>query len=266
MVTMDRFPRSRVMVGLVLGLTVGCGASPSPTTSPSTTGLPATTVTVTTTPPTSVPTRETVTTQARDVLDVLWLGGSDVAWQGVSVAAETDELVDDITVRVMMHRAAMPADLTDMLAAGAATRPDAIVMSLNPAWWTWTPGQCDGEFATPADRYDCLLSDHPGQRERDEAIAALVAEVTAVADAGIPVRAYVMPHSASSLARQGAALRRVELMIAAADPHHPDVDWPTAIVTRGSGLDEPETFVDMVHPTAAGAAQIAEVLAAWLAW
>ena len=182
----------------------------------------------------------------------------------MSVAVETDELIDDIAVRVDRRRGARPADLIELLGTGSATRPDAIVMSLNVNWWTWNPGYCEGDFATPADRYDCLLAERPGQIGRDAAIGALTEQITAVADSGIPVWVYVMPHSTSSLDRHGDALRRIEQMIADADPHHPNVEWSSKVVTRSSGLDEPESFVDMVHPTAVGAGQIAEILAGWL--
>jgi lysophospholipase L1-like esterase len=80
----------------------------------------------------------------------------------------------------------------------------------------------------------------------------------------VPLYVYTQPHSTDALSNPLLIprLAAAEEAIAAFDPGRPDVRFRSRIFTRDlQSLREGVEFIDMVHPTAAGA----ELLADWLA-
>ena len=143
-----------------------------------------------------------------------------------------------------------------------AAHTDAIVMSVNPVWLHWDEVSCS-DIPVLHQRYACLLSPiEPALTERRR--AELQSLIDAAAGSGVPAYAYTQPHSAESLADPALdrPLTAAEAAIAAYDPLRPDVRFVARIFTRDlPPLHEGVEFIDMVHPTPAGA----ETLADWLA-
>ena len=200
-------------------------------------------------------------------LTVHWIGGSDVEWETFSLPNEfLGDLPDfgerPIVVETRIRQAVMPTGMTEMVQAAIAEGTDAIVMSVNPVWLHWDAAAC-GDIAVPHDRYACLLTPTSAEvtAQRDAEIRTLIDTAAA---AGVPVYLYTQPHSTDVLTNPAVApsIEAAEAALAAFDPGLPNVRFRSRILTRDlPEMREGVAFFDMVHPTPAGADQ----LAAWLA-
>lgn len=265
---------STVAVGAVTaaGLVATRGSSgsiASGATTPSTTRTP--TVPVSTAPLVTVLREPATATTPADRIDtplrVDWIGGSDIAWEAVSLPGGFVQRVPTfagrpVEMRVRMSQAVMADGVRAFVDEAVAAHTDAIIMSINPVWLHWDEVSCS-DVPVLHERYRCLLSPiDPALSERRR--AELQALVDAAVGSGVPVYAYTQPHSTESLANPSldGPLTTAESAIAAYDPARPDVRLVARIFTRDlPPLREGVDFIDMVHPTAAGA----EVLADWLA-
>ena len=200
-------------------------------------------------------------------LRVDWIGGSDIAWEAVSlpggfVRRVPTFAVRPVEMRIRMSQAVMADGVRAFVAEAVAAHTDAIIMSINPVWLHWDEVSCS-DVPVLHERYRCLLSPiDPALSERRR--AELQALVDVALGSGVPVYAYTQPHSSDSLANPslGGLLAAAESAIAAYDPARPDVRFVARIFTRDlPPLREGVDFIDMVHPTSAGA----ELLADWLA-
>jgi hypothetical protein len=220
--------------------------------------------------PTAIREPATATTPADRVdtpLRVDWLGGSDIAWEAVSLPAAflrrvptfAGRLVD---MRTRMGQAVMADGVRAFVDEAVAGRTDAIIMSINPVWLHWDEESCS-DITVPHERYGCLLSpiDPALTERRRHELQSLIDTATG---SGVPLYVYTQPHSTESLASPALdlPLTTAEAAIAAYDPGRPDVRFVARIFTRDlPSLHEGVEFLDMVHPTPAGA----ELLADWLA-
>ena len=172
--------------------------------------------TVVTTPTAATPTQRSPVTVIEDPaiaestahrvdspLRIDWIGGSDVAWEAVSLP---DSLpASDAERRRTAARHAYPhppgrdgrrrGELVDEAVAAGS---EAIIMSINPVWLHWDEATCN-EITVQHERYACLLtpisaavSDHRARQLRD-----LIDRTVAT---GVPVYLYTQPHSAEVLA------------------------------------------------------------------
>ena len=236
---------------------------PAPSAAPSTAPRPATTLVA----------DVTTTAERLDTpVQIAMIGGSEVEWAGVSVAAELAALGVELAgrptgVQPYVTIAAMPEHDEAALAQAVADGADVLVITLNIAWLTWEEPHCNPpEGAPPGDqveRYVCVLtpiSDEVTARRH----AALERLISAVADTGLPTVMFATPHSTTSLAdpRIADLIETREQQMAGFDPQLDHIVFVAESFTRGrDGFTEPEAFSDMVHPTPTGARLIAEWLA-----
>jgi hypothetical protein len=200
-------------------------------------------------------------------LRVDWIGGSDIEWEAVSLPGGFLQRVPTfagrpVEMRTRMSQAVMADGVRAFVDEAVAAHTDAIIMSINPVWLHWDEVSCS-DVPVLHERYRCLLSPiDPALTDRRRAELQML--VDAAVASGVPVYAYVQPHSSESLANPSldGPLAAAESAIAAYDPVRPDVRLVARIFTRDlPPLREGVDFIDMVHPTAVGA----ELLADWLA-
>jgi hypothetical protein len=233
-----------------------------------------------TTQPAALPTQPPVITMIEDPaiaestahrvdapLRIDWVGGSDVAWEGVSLPEAFVRRMPNVEGRPLVMRtrtrqAVMAEGVRELVDEAVAAGTEAIIMSINPVWLHWDEITCS-EITVQHQRYKCLLtpisaavSDHRARQLRD-----LIDHTVAT---GVPAYLYTQPHSAEVLANPELLdpIATAEATIAGYDPQRPDVRLVARIFTRDlPHLSEGTHFIDMVHPTLTGA----EALGAWIA-
>jgi hypothetical protein len=200
-------------------------------------------------------------------LRVDWVGGSDVAWEGVSLPEAFRRQMPNVegrpfVLRTRTRQAVMADGVRELVDEAVAAGTEAIIMSINPVWLHWDEIACS-EITVQHQRYECLLtpisvavSDLRAHQLRD-----LIDHTVAT---GVPAYLYTQPHSADVLANPDLTDRiaTAEEAIARYDPQRPHVRLVARIFTRElPHLREGTDFIDMVHPTMTGA----EELGAWIA-
>lgn len=200
-------------------------------------------------------------------LTVDWVGGSDVAWEGVSLPdrfVEYHPLFADrpVDMRTRIRQAVMAGGVRELVGEARAARTTALIMSINPVWLHWDEAACS-DLAVQHERYRCLLSPiSPSlSAQRADELGALVDAAVGV---GVPLYVYTQPHSTDSLSSPLLAdvLEEAEERIAAYDPGSPRVRFRARIFTRDMDpLVEGVDFIDMVHPTQTGVARLGRWLA-----
>lgn len=232
-------------------------------------------------PPTTTPGTATAAARAADVsataerietpVQIAMIGGSEVEYAGVSLAAELAatglELGDRPTgVHAYTTIAAMPEHDVAAIAQAVADGADVLVITLNIAWLTWEEPACnppEGTTVDPVERYVCVLSpiSDAVTARRDAELRRLIDTVVAT---GLPALLYAIPHSTNALGdpRIADLIATREQQLSGYDPQLDHIRFVAGSFTRGrSGFTEPEAFGDMVHPTETGAQLIAEWLA-----
>lgn len=200
-------------------------------------------------------------------LPVDWVGGSDVAWEGVSLPdrfIERHPLFADrpVDMRTRIRQAVMAGGVRELVGEARVARTSALIMSINPVWLHWDEAAC-ADLAVQHERYRCLLSPISPSLSAQRA-AELGALVDAAVDVGVPLYVYTQPHSTDSLSSPLLAglLEEAEQRIAEYDPGSPRVRFRARIFTRDMDpLVEGVDFIDMVHPTQAGVARLGRWLA-----
>ena len=213
----------------------------------------------------------TVTTPADRVdepLTVYWIGGSDVAWNEMSlpdaVLADLPSFGDrPIVMRASTVQAVMPLEMRELFDGAVAAGADAIVMSINPVWLHWDGAACLGEPAAPYDFYRCVLTPVSAAvtAQRAQELTALFAAASA---SGVPVRVHPAPLG-------GGAGRRVPRTVdrggrgcpGRVRPRRRERPLRSRIFTRDTApMHEGVEFSDMLHPTPGGRGT---ALSDWLA-
>ncbi len=237
---------------------------PNSTTTPSATALPAisTISTISGSAEATEPAR-------RNTVEVAWIAGSDSVWNDVDLPAGVAQRVPvtpawnlemTSTIRIAPVAPDITASINEAVAAGA----DALVVPLNISWLNWKEPAClDMDITKPYERYACILTSL--SPEIDAANAASLAEmIDTVVASGLPSLMYAIPHSSDALADPviGPMIDAAEQLLATFDPDDPDVTFIASSFTRdGPPFVEGVDFIDMVHPTGAGAERLAEWLA-----
>ena len=225
---------------------------------------------------TAIPTISTISRGAeateparRNTVAVAWIAGSDSVWNDVDLPAGVAQRVpvtpawnSEITSTIRI--APVAPDITASIGEAVAAGADALVVPLNISWLNWREPAClDMDIIKPYERYACILTSL--SPEIDAANAASLTEMIAtVVASGLPTLMYAIPHSTNALADPviGPMIDTAEQRLATFDPHDPDVTFIASSFTRdGPPFVEGVDFIDMVHPTVAGAERLAEWLA-----
>jgi len=243
-------------------------ASPTPATTPVPPSASTTTPTVSPLATIARPAFESSTADRTDApLRIDWIGGSDVAWESVSLPNAFAVRVASIDgrpleIRTRIRQAVMAPGATEMVDEAVAAGTDVIVMSINFVWLHWDEVACN-EMTVMHVKYECLLSPISAEISRQRG-AELQELIDAAVAAGVPLYVYSQPHSSDVLANPAIVglIERAEADLAAYDPHKAHVRFVARVFTRDiEPLSEGVDFIDMVHPTPAGAERLADWLA-----
>ena len=205
----------------------------------------------------------------RNTVEVAWIAGSDSVWNEVHLPAGVAERVPvtpawNLEITSTIRIAPVAPDITASIDEAAVAGADALVVPLNISWLNWKEPAClDMDIAKPYERYACILTSL--SPEIDAANAASLNEMIAtVVASGLPSLMYAIPHSSNALADPviGPMIDAAEQRLATFDPNDPDVTFIASSFTRdGPSFVEGVDFIDMVHPTVAGAERLADWLA-----
>lgn len=248
---------------------------PAATVQMTTASLPTTSTTSTAPPPEATNAVETVVTitppTAPDpdqaVIDIVWIGGSDVELEGRSlvdavsrrlptIANRRLELVGDITI------GPLPSEIRDRVIAAAARDVDGLIVPMNPAWATWTGHRECAGITPPHTFYACILTP-PSPDVVDgllDDVRALIDEIVAT---GLPTYMYVISHSAESVVAPDLAseLAAAESALASLDPGVAHIEFIGEFLNRRwPDMHEGAEFNDMVHLSDLGIEVVADQL------
>jgi hypothetical protein len=197
-------------------------------------------------------------------LRVGWVGGSEVVLRDVSLPSLANELGLEVGGRPVVFEpftktAASPVDTASLVSSALASGVEALIVTFNPQWLYGRV--CEG-IEPPHARYACLLADGPvvGAAAIDELVAT-------IAGAGVPAVVVLTPTSVDALESPELA----GLIALANDRLEQRIFVPSAITvldeTLTAGQEEYREgvgFYEMVHPTPAGAALLAQSIATTL--
>jgi hypothetical protein len=197
-------------------------------------------------------------------LRVGWVGGSEVVLRELSLPSLANELGLEVGGRALVFEpftktAASAVDTESLVSSALASGVEALIVTFNPQWLYGRV--CDG-VEPPHARYACLLADGPvvGAAAIDELVATIV-------ESGAPAVVVLTPTSVDALESPDLA----GLIALANDrlEQHVAAQSSIAVVdeTLTAGREEYREgagFYEMVHPTPAGAALLAQSIATTL--
>lgn len=192
------------------------------------------------------------------------MGGSEVALRDVSLPALANELGlaaggRPVVFEPFTTTAPSPVDTAALVTSALASGVEALIVTFNPQWLYGRA--CDG-IEPPHTRYACLLADGPvtGAAAIDELVVTIVA-------AHVPAAVVLTPTSVDALEDPelagliALANDRLEQRITVS----PSVVVLDETLTAGRAeFREGVGFYEMVHPTPAGAALLAQSIATTL--
>jgi hypothetical protein len=201
-------------------------------------------------------------------LRVGWVGGSEVVLRDVSLPSLANELGLEVGGRPLVFEpftktAASPVETASLVSSALASGVESLIVTFNPQWLYGRV--CEG-IEPPHARYACLLADGPviGAAAIDELVSTIAA-------AGIPAVVVLTPTSVDALESPELA----GLIALANDRLEQRIAHLVAASSAIAVLDETLTagreeyregvgFYEMVHPTPAGAALLAQSIATTL--
>jgi hypothetical protein len=195
------------------------------------------------------------------------VGGSEVVLRDVSLPSLANELGLEAAGRPVVFEpftktAASAVDTATLVSSALASGVEALIVTFNPQWLYGRV--CEG-IEPPHTRYACLLSDGPVT-----GAAAIDELVSTIAEAGVPALVVLTPTSVDALESPelagliALANDRLEERIARLGTASSIVVIDERLTAGREEFREGAGFFEMVHPTPAGAALLAQVIATTL--